>query len=159
MSAAERVLRRVRVTPFGCWEFVGYVMRKPANYGRAQGDDGRLWLTHRLVWTYLVGQIPDGLELDHLCRNKPCCNPEHLEPVTRSENIRRGPQGGITAERERAKTACPSGHPYDDVNTYWTPHGHRQCRACKRDANQRCAERNRELINARQRARRAGVAA
>lgn len=151
-TTLDRVLSRVTVTPFGCWDFDG--CRLACGYGRASWN-GRLWLTHRLVYTLLIGEIPAGLELDHLCKNKPCCNPEHLEPVNRSENIRRGPQGGITAARERAKTACPAGHPYDEANTYWTLRGHRQCRLCKRNADGRYASRHREVLAARQRAIRA----
>jgi len=151
MGSLDRVLARVSVTPFGCWEFTGY--RLDSGYGRA-AMDGQLWLTHRLVWTLLVGDIPAGRELDHLCKNKPCCNPEHLEPVTRGENIRRGPQVGIKAARERAKTHCPASHPYDDANTYWTRQGHRQCRKCKSEAIIRYSQSNRQKIAARQRARR-----
>jgi hypothetical protein len=144
----QRILSRVSETESGCWEFGGY--RLPAGYGRL-GWNGRLWLTHRVTYTLLVGPIPEGLEIDHLCRNKPCCNPSHLEAVTRSENIRRGPQGEIAAERERAKTECPLGHPYDAINTYFAPDGYRQCRICKRLAGQRYSARSRDRINSRAR--------
>lgn len=151
-SVLDRVLARVTVTPSGCWEFDG--CRLDRGYGRTSWH-GRLWLTHRLVYTLMVGEIPAGLEIDHLCKNKPCCNPAHLEPVTRSENLRRGTQWHHTAARELAKTHCREGHPYDLLNTYWTPRGHRQCRICKRAALDRYTERNRDLLAARQRAIRA----
>lgn len=76
---------------------------------------------HRVVYEHLVGPIPDGLYLDHLCRNKRCANPEHLEPVTNQENQRRGIHG--------MKVACPQGHPYDETNTY-VYQGRRSCRKC-----------------------------
>jgi HNH endonuclease len=149
MAVLDRVLRRVTVTPAGCWEFDG--SRLAGGYGRA-GWNGRLWLTHRLVYTLMVGEIPTGLELDHLCKNKPCCNPAHLEPVSRSENVRRGPAWHHLAAREVAKTHCPEGHPYDLLNTYWTRRCGRQCKQCKRAASLRYAQRNREALAARSRA-------
>lgn len=84
---------------------------------------------HRVVYQLLVGPIPEGLDLDHLCRSRICVNPAHLEPVTRRENLLRG----ITlpaAEVER--THCPRGHAYDEVNTYLHG-GQRHCRACRRE--------------------------
>ena len=81
-------------------------------------------LAHRVAYELLVGQIPDGLQVDHLCRVRACCNPAHLEPVTAAENMRRsGPYS--------RKTHCPHGHAYDEQNTYHRADGHgRQCRAC-----------------------------
>ena len=82
---------------------------------------------HRYVYELLVGPIPSGLELDHLCRVRNCVNPEHLEPVTHSENMRRSPIN--RGAHQLKKTHCPQGHPYDEVNTY-AYKGHRYCRAC-----------------------------
>jgi hypothetical protein len=86
---------------------------------------GRQWLVHRLVYILLVGPIPQGLTLDHLCRVRHCCNPRHTEPCTRGENALRG--DGPAAANAR-KTRCPRGHPYDLVSG-----GRRRCLACKRD--------------------------
>lgn len=144
----ERILTKAVETESGCWEFQG--SRLLRGYGRV-GWNGRLWLTHRVTYLHFVGEIPEGLELDHLCVNPPCCNPWHLEPVTRSENLRRGTQGDWRAAFELAKTHCPARHPYDAENTYYTPKGHRQCRECKREAGRRFAARNRELLAARER--------
>lgn len=114
----------------GCWEWVAF---RYAGYGRFHYR-GRPQKSHRVAYVALIGEIPDGLELDHLCRNPPCCNPAHLEPVTRSENILRG----LRPLRETSKTHCPKGHPYDEQNTYLKPETvngrrHRGCRACERD--------------------------
>jgi hypothetical protein len=72
-------------------------------------------------------QVPVGLELDHLCRNPSCVNPDHLEPVPHVENLRRSPL--TLAGRNIRKTHCPSEHPYDEKNTYrWR--NKRYCRIC-----------------------------
>lgn len=81
---------------------------------------------HRWSYEALIGPILPGLELDHLCHNRLCVNPSHLEPVTTQENIRRG-QGG---QHQAIKTHCPKGHPYDLLNTDFR-NGRRSCRACR----------------------------
>lgn len=96
-------------------------------YGRFRLD-GKLQVAHRVGYELAGGAIPDGLTIDHLCRNTRCVNPLHLEPVTVAENIRRGTQGW----QQRAKAECPKGHPYDEDNTYLNPRGQRLCRACGR---------------------------
>lgn len=83
---------------------------------------------YRIAYELSVGPIADGLTLDHLCRVPACVNPAHLEPVTKSENERRGLRGVLT-------THCPQGHPYDAANTYVDPKGGRRCRICARTAN------------------------
>lgn len=71
-----------------CWIWQGYVNKN--GYAKATRSDGRMGLAHRVVYAEVRGPIPAGLDLDHLCRVRACVNPEHLEPVTRSENLRRG---------------------------------------------------------------------
>lgn len=110
----------------GCWIWQRHV--NSGGYGTVSYL-GRKMLAHRASYEEFVGPIPDGLTLDHLCRNTRCVNPEHLEPVTNRENILRG--DGLSARRARV-TVCPKGHPYDDKNTYRTPDGRRNCRACNR---------------------------
>lgn len=80
---------RITVTERGCWVVsVKHRGDTPGKYVSIQWR-GHLWQCHVLAYELLVGEYEDGLDLDHLCRNPPCCNPEHLEPVTQAENLRR----------------------------------------------------------------------
>lgn len=99
-------------TPCDLWQ--GYKDR----HGYARKGQG---LGHRVVYEARFGPIPPGLELDHLCKNKNCINPLHLEPVTRLENMRR---------RYATYTHCKNGHEYTPENTYRRANGNRDCRAC-----------------------------
>jgi hypothetical protein len=83
---------------------------------------------HRIVYEMLIGEIPEGLQLDHLCRNRICVNPRHLEPVTQKENLLRSP---ITVPSlNRAKTHCPKNHEYSAGNTRIEKDGSRRCKQC-----------------------------
>jgi hypothetical protein len=95
-------------------------------YGRLKVDGGMV-LTHRFSYDLQVGPIPDGLQLDHLCRVTLCVNPYHLEPVTHRENTMRG---ATFPARQAAKTHCPQGHEYSPENTK-VYRGSRYCRACR----------------------------
>jgi hypothetical protein len=114
----------------GCWEWTGSKFRN--GYGQV-GHCGRNWLVHRLIYTLLVGPIPEGLTLDHVkargCIYRHCCNPAHLEPVTNRENLMRG--NGVSARAAR-KTHCDHGHEFTPGNTRITKRGFRQCIACAR---------------------------
>jgi len=107
----------------------GVWQAKPSRqgYGRISVADC-VQLAHRVSYEAFVGPIPTGMVLDHLCRQRMCVNPGHLEPVTNRENIRRGKGfAGLNAQ----KTHCPHDHEYTPENTYWRPDRHgRQCRAC-----------------------------
>ena len=114
-----------------CWEWTA--SRTRDGYGQFKID--QVWnLAHRYVWELLVGGIPKGFQIDHLCRNTGCVNPDHLEPVTPRENTMRG--SGFSALNAR-KTHCIHGHPFDEANTYIAPGSPgRICRECGR-RNQR----------------------
>ena len=90
-----------------CWVWTAWRIKN--GYGRIQLTSRKPALAHRAVYEILVGPIPEGLTLDHLCRNRACVNPSHLEPVTMRENALRGI--GPTAINAR-KTHCPKGHPF-----------------------------------------------
>ena len=86
LTDAQRILRRYITLPNGCWLWCG--TRTHDGYGMTRAS-GRNVLAHRWFYEHFVGPIPEGLQLDHLCRVEPCVNPRHLEPVTGLENIRR----------------------------------------------------------------------
>lgn len=113
----------------GCWLWFAYRDRK--GYGTV-GVGTAVKYAHRVVYETLRGPIPEGLQLDHLCRVRCCVNPDHLEPVTNQENARRGDNG----KRQRARTHCPRGHAYDAANTAVNTRGDgrkfRVCRTCDR---------------------------
>lgn len=120
----ERVFDKVELTLF-CWEWKGAINRDTGYgvVGLGRRSDGT-GLVHRVVYELLIGPIPQGLDLDHLCRNRACCNPAHLEPVTRKVNVSRG----LRAKGWRdSATHCSRGHAYDY-------HDGRQwiCKECKR---------------------------
>ena len=119
-----------------CWLWTGFIDR--SGYGRSTFGERTLYI-HRAAYELLVGPIPVGLTLDHLCRKRSCCNPDHLEPVTNAENMRRGT--GPAAINAR-KTHCKRGHEFTPENTY-RDGGRRVCRTCKsaRDAARKRAKR------------------
>lgn len=120
-SDAERLWSYVTKSD-GCWTWTGSI--RADGYGVISIND-RMVRAHRLTYETMVGPIPEGLTLDHLCRNRACVRPDHLEPVTRSENLRRGDIRWRTRE-----THCKNGHPFDEANTLlWR--GYRLCRACR----------------------------
>ena len=89
---------------------------------------------HLYAYETLVGPIPEGYDIDHLCRNRACCNPGHMEPVTRSENMLRSPELG---KGNLKKTHCPREHPLSGANLYVYPDGRRSCRECMRAATRK----------------------
>lgn len=112
--ALDRALAKLDIGD--CWLWTGAVATR--GYGQIRGDDGRLAQVHRVVYEGLVGAIPKGLQLDHLCRVRLCCNPDHLEPVTCKENRRRS-----------TWTHCKRGHRLVDRNRK----GYYVCRICVRE--------------------------
>lgn len=130
----DRFWRKVKFRSDDCWEWMAY--RNQTGYGRIQvsSKPKRQVVAHRVAYERLIGPIPVGLTLDHLCRNRWCVNPKHLEPVTHRENTRRSPiaPAAINARKER----CPRGHIYDrNLGPTW-----RACSICLR-ANARLRQR------------------
>lgn len=110
----------------GCWNWTG--SRVALGYGQIS-IGGRLKGVHRAAYEALRGAVPDGLVLDHLCRNPSCFNPDHLEPVSHRTNVLRGVSPLAAAARA---THCKRGHAFDEENTRVTRTGTRKCRACDR---------------------------
>ncbi|MAX33707.1 MAG: hypothetical protein CME72_11665 [Halomonadaceae bacterium] len=122
--ADERFLEKVSVDESGCWLWNGYVDRK--GYGVFGVSSKETHKAHRYSYRLHVGEVPEGKQLDHLCRVRHCVNPDHLEPVTNRENTIRGVKA-----RPRA-THCRRGHEFTQDNTYYHPKtGRRECRECR----------------------------
>ena len=137
-SFMERFWSRVEKTD-SCWNWTGGKLTN--GYGYLLGpSDGRK-LAHRFVYEQLVGPIPEELQIDHLCRNRVCVNPEHLEPTTQRINILRG----MSPTAVNAwKTECILGHPFAGANLYMRPDGGgRVCRTCHTLRRERYATRKR----------------
>lgn len=132
-SLRERLLSKAVIDfDTGCWRWTA---------GKTTNGYGKFSIgltsqrAHRVAYELIEGPIPAGLDLDHLCRNRACINPAHLEPVTRRENLRRSP---ITLPALYvARTHCNAGHAYDAENTLMEQDGSRRCRACKRENGKR----------------------
>lgn len=133
-----RITSRITVEDRGfrtpCW--ISNRAAQPNGYTKI-GINNRTWLTHRAAYVAWRGEVPAGLVLDHLCRERACCNPEHLEPVTIHENLLRG--------EPATRTHCSNGHPLSGDNLYLRPdkHGWRNCRICRREANLKSKARKR----------------
>lgn len=110
-----------------CWIWTAARFEKRGSYG-AVGYQRKIWSAHRLTYTLLIGEIPQGLELDHLCRVRPCCNPAHVEPVTHEVNLARGLVG------HRINGHCGRGHELTPDNVLVRanrgPRGVWECRTC-----------------------------
>jgi hypothetical protein len=130
-SPESRFWAKVQKTD-GCWLWVG--SRMGSGYGQFGYAAGDLRMAHRMAYEFVKGTIPDGLDIDHLCRNRSCVKPDHLEAVTHRENMVRGE---TFAARNATKTHCKNGHPLSGSNLINQARGDRVCRIC---ANARVRE-------------------
>ena len=114
----------------GCWLWLGHLKRN--GYGTLGVKSNGAWRTdhaHRASYEAFIGTVPEGADIDHKCRNRGCVNPQHLEPVTRSANLRRSP----LMNRQGSKKHCPKGHAYSGTNS----RGQRICHVCSAAATAR----------------------
>lgn len=127
-TTVERFWAKVDTSggPDACWPWTARL--DCHGYGRLN-ITSRWVMAHRFSYELHVGPIPEGHQLDHLCRNRACQNAKHLEPVTLLENVRRGAAGAYL----RARTHCPQGHPYsgENLRVEIGKYARRRCRICR----------------------------
>jgi hypothetical protein len=143
-SLKEKIRANVAIDGRGCWRWRR--SKSIGGYGICYSS-GKYTTryAHRIAYMEFVGPIPSGLCIDHLCRVRDCCNPDHLEAVTLAENLRRGQGHG-------AETHCPAGHEYNDENTHTDKSNNRHCRVCDKLRKRKRRQKNPEAHNAYMRA-------
>lgn len=130
LSAEDRFWAKVEKTAT-CWLWRGAISAD--GYGNFGLEDGRTGSAHRVSYEWIVGPIPEGAVIDHLCRVRTCVNPAHLEPVTNAVNLQRGVGPELASLRNVDQTFCLHGHPLFGDNLYVQPKtGYRYCRTCQR---------------------------
>ncbi len=138
----KRFMASVSIRENGCWVWIGQV----GNWGYGKFfAKGKHETAHRMSYKLFRGKIPNGKQIDHLCRNKLCVNPSHLEAVSIRENVLRGI--GLAAQNAQ-KTHCNNGHELSGSNLYICPRGKRECRRCRAQASMKFAHKKRSLEQA-----------
>lgn len=132
LSLRDRFDSLYVVAPNGCWIWTGTIGR--GGYGRFTVNK-RADYAHRVGYRMFVGEIPEGKELNHICRQPDCVNWRHLEPLTRRDHIMKTP--GSAGRTHALQTHCRRGHPFDDANTAFTKAGSRLCKECGRVRHRR----------------------
>lgn len=126
----DRFLEKIKPTPTGCWVWMG--TKNSQGYGQLWFR-GRLWLAYRVAYVSFFGSTSPGFQLDHLCRQRSCVNPMHLEQVTAQENVRRGESPNIKIARSGF---CLHGHPLTEDNLYHRPdRPFSDCLTCRHSRN------------------------
>ena len=140
---------QIQIDEDGCWIHTGCKPTKNHGYSRI-GYGGKSYMGHVLVWTFLVGEPPSGLDPDHIChdpnyckggdtcKHRACLNPAHIEWVTHAENIRRG----CSSHNLRVRTHCANDHEFTPDNTYIKENGARGCKKCRADRQTRFRRRS-----------------
>lgn len=126
-ASMSRLSSRIRVEEGGCWTWTGRYSK--SGYGFFDDRDRAVYAHRWLLECLGVAHRGDGLDCDHLCRNRGCLNPDHLEVVPHAVNMARG------VNHNSGKAACSKGHPFAGDNLYVAPDGQRMCRACMRAAD------------------------
>ncbi len=138
-NSPEKILARLVPGENGCLIWPGTKHR--LGYGKTKIAHKDVFV-HRIVFEHVRGAVGEGLVLDHICRNRLCANPDHLEPVTAQENILRGE--GLPAQNAR-KTHCRRGHAFEGDNVRLDSKGSRECCECKRIAWRKRRELHRDV--------------
>lgn len=135
LSYEDRILKRVIVDSNGCWIWQKNI--NPDGYGTIRVDY-KQWLAHRYSYTTFGGPIPEGLVIDHLCRIRSCCNPNHMEPVEIRTNILRGEHPNVLLHNNKV---CSRGHEVVGNNISVRSDGRIRCKMCINES-ERCRRAN-----------------